>query len=221
MSEQTTMVTPATTSDGASSAPDSVQATANALYGESGKADGAQTQKAAEPAKSGEPAGEKKDAPAGAPEKYEFKAHEGREFDPEIIGTFSDVARELNLTQDAAQKVLDRMGPKMAERQAAYAESLRTQWAEKARGDKEIGGDKLDANLAVAKKALDAFGNQELRTLLNESGLGNHPEVIRLLYKAGRAISEDGYVGSSAGAARQMPRNFNEAAAALYSTPNT
>lgn len=221
MSEQNTMVTPATNSDGASSAPDSVQATADALYGESGKADGAQTQQAAETAKAGEAKGDAKDAPAGAPEKYEFKAVEGRKLDSEIVDTFSEVARELNLTQEAAQKVLDRMSPKMAQRQAAQIEAIRSEWANASKTDKEFGGDKIDANLGVAKKALDQFGTPELRTLLNESGLGNHPEVIRLLYRAGRAISEDGYVGSSSGAARQMPKNFNDAAAALYSNQST
>ncbi len=221
MSEQNTMVTPATTSDGASSAPESVEATANALYGESGKADSAQTQQAAETAKAGEQASDKTDAPAGAPEKYEFKAVDGKELDSEITDTFSEVARELNLTQDAAQKVLDRMAPKMAQRQQAQIDAIRSQWAEASRSDKEFGGDTIDANLAVAKTALDKFGTPELRTLLNESGLGNHPEVIRLLYRAGRAIGEDGYVGSSAGAARQTPKNFNDAAAALYSNQST
>ena len=37
---------------------------------------------------------------------------------------------------------------------------------------------------------LDQLGTPELQTLLNESGLGNHPEVIRLLYKAARALGD-------------------------------
>jgi hypothetical protein len=41
---------------------------------------------------------------------------------------------------------------------------------------------------------MDAFATPELRTLLNESGLGNHPEIIRAFYRAGKAISEDGFV---------------------------
>lgn len=221
MSETNTMVTPATTSEGASSAPDSVAATADALYGESGKADGAQNQQAAEPAKAGEAKGDTKEAPAGAPEKYEFKAAEGYELDSEIAGAFSEAARDLNLTQEAAQKMLNRMQPVLAKQQEARVEATVNGWAEASRSDAEFGGDKIDANLAVAKKALDQFGTPELRTLLNESRLGNHPEVIRLLYRAGRAISEDGYVGSSAGAGRQMPKNFNDAAAALYSNSTT
>jgi hypothetical protein len=70
----------------------------------------------------------------------------------------------------------------------------RDDWRQQATTDKEFGGDQLNANLAVAKKAMDAFGTPELTKLLNESGLGNHPEVIRVFYRAGKAISEDGFV---------------------------
>jgi hypothetical protein len=71
----------------------------------------------------------------------------------------------------------------------------------------------------VAKKALDAFGTAELRSLLNESGLGNHPEVIRFMFRAGKAISEDSMVTGNKGEARPAgPRSFNDLADALYST---
>lgn len=137
--------------------------------------------------------GEQKAAPK-APEKYEFKAGDGQTYDAEVMGAFADAARELDLSQDDAQKVLDKVAPVMAARQAQALEAMRNEWTESSRSDKEFGGDKLPENLAVAKKAMDQFGTPELRTLLNESGLGNHPEVIRLLYRAGKAISEDSRV---------------------------
>lgn len=150
----------------------------------------------------------------GAPEKYEFKAAEGQpDFDSHVIEQFSEVAKELNLPQDAAQKVLDKMAPVLAARQAEFLETARTQWADQAKADKEFGGDKLTENLAVAKKALDQFGTPELRTLLNESGLGNHPEVLRVFYRAGKAISEDRFVPGGSGAKAQEGRS---AASVLY-----
>lgn len=155
------------------------------------------------------------DKPQGAPEKYEFKAADGATFDDAVIGAFSDVSRELNLTQDAAQKMLDKMAPVMQARQAEQFEAARNQWSESAKTDKEFGGDKLTENLATAKKALDTFGTPEFRSLLDQSGLGNHPEVIRVFYRAGKAISEDKFVtggvgqsGSTSVAARMYP-NMN------------
>ena len=217
----------ATTNEGTAPSQNSIgnPATADALYGDKQQAPEGQNQQAAESApadnsdgnKDGDqPAGDK---PQGAPEKYEFQAPEGKEFDAEIIGNFSEVAKELNLTQDAAQKLVETMGPKIAERQLARIEAVRNEWTQASQVDKEFGGDKLNENLAVAKKALDSFGTPELRSLLQESGLGNHPEVIRMMYRAGKAISEDTFVGNSPGAGGKStgPQDFNAKAAALYS----
>lgn len=138
------------------------------------------------------------DKPQGAPEKYEFKTPGGVKLDEAVIGEFEIVARELGLTQDAAQKLVEKIAPKMAERTAAQqAEAFtafRADLVNQVRTDKELGGEKLPENLAVAKKALDNLGTPALRTLLEQSGLGDHPEVIRLFYKAGKALSEDGFV---------------------------
>jgi hypothetical protein len=136
-----------------------------------------------------------KGQPQGAPEKYEFTMPEGVQMDESGVKAFSEFAKDSNLSQDAAQALLSKMAPAMAQRQADAVEAARTEWANLSTADKEIGGDKLTENLAVAKKALDKFGTPELSKLLNESGLGNHPEIIRVLYRAGKAISEDTFVG--------------------------
>lgn len=149
--------------------------------------------------------------PPVVPEKYEFTAPEGGELNPEVMTKFEGVAKELGLSQEAAQKVVDAMGPQIASAQKAQFEAIKTQWTDSARTDKEFGGDKLDENLAVAKKALDAFGTPELRTLLNESGLGNHPEIIRAFYRAGQKISAPNFVAASA-----SPGAASSAAATLY-----
>jgi hypothetical protein len=133
--------------------------------------------------------------PQGAPEKYEFKAPEGTTFDDAALGAYSEVAKELNLSQEAAQKVIDKVAPVIQARQAEQIEAMRTAWAQSAMSDKEFGGDKLPENIATAKKALETFGTPGLTNLLNETGLGNHPEVIRAFYRAGKAISEDKFVG--------------------------
>ena len=68
-------------------------------------------------------------------------------------------------------------------------------WVDAAQADTEIGGPNLAQNVAVAKKAMDKFGTPELSKLLDETGLGNHPEIVRAFYRAGKAISEDRFVG--------------------------
>ena len=131
-----------------------------------------------------------------APEKYEdFKLPEGTEVDTELMGEFTTLAKELNLTQEQAQKLAE-LGGKIALKangpgEAEVVAQAKDVWGKQTMADKEIGGDKLTENLSVAKKTLDTFGTPELKDLLNKSGMGNHPEVIRLFYKIGKQISED------------------------------
>lgn len=136
---------------------------------------------------------------AAVPEKYEFKAPEGTEYDPEVLESFSAAAKEAGLTQDAAQKLIEKMAPALSARQADQIQAVHKEWQEGSKADKEFGGEHLPENLGVARKALDTFGTPELRKLLDETGLGNHPEVIRLLYRTGKAISEDKFVSGSPG----------------------
>lgn len=216
----------ATTTEGTPASQDasSTQPTGGEQQASQQQADSTQNQQAGQDGqKTGNDEGDKAGEPAkqGAPEAYEFKAIEGQEFDPEVMKSFSEIAKELDLPQDAAQKVLDKVAPKILERQMQALENVRNEWAESARTDKEFGGDKLNDNLVVAKKALDSFGTPELRKLLNESGLGNHPEMIRLMYRAGKAISEDRFVGGTRGGQKSGPKGFNDLASALYSNQQT
>jgi hypothetical protein len=163
------------------------------------------------------------EAPEGAPETYEFNdkvADAPEELDPEVLTAFGEVAKELDLPQDAAQKVIDKVAPVMQARQAKMVEQVRVDWANEAKADQEFGGENLNANLEVAKSSLNTFGTDALKSLLQESGLGNHPEVIRFMYRAGKAISEDAYVGNSQGAnakSNGIPKDFDGIANALYS----
>ena len=131
-----------------------------------------------------------------APEKYEdFKLPEGTEVDTELMGEFQTIAKELNLTQEQAQKLAE-IGGKIALKangpgEEAIVAEAKNIWGKETMADKEIGGDKLAENLSVAKKTLDTFGSPALKELLNKSGMGNHPEVIRLFFKIGKQIGED------------------------------
>lgn len=138
------------------------------------------------------------------PEAYKFQMPEGVELDTAAADEFTVVAKELKLTAEQAQKVAD-VGAKMAQRQAEAHAKLVETWTEAVKTDKEIGGDALPENLAVARKALDTFGTPELKDLLNASGLGNHPAVIKAFYKAGKAISDDRFVAGSAKAGETDP----------------
>lgn len=153
--------------------------------------------------------------PEGAPEKYEIKAPEGQEYDGEFMKAYEDVARELNMTNEAAQKLLDKVSPVVQAQQQAKIEAVQNEWLNAAKADKEFGGDKLNENLAVAKQAIDKFGTPELKELLNSTKIGNHPEIVRFFYRAGKAVSEDTFIGGQQNG-KAAPKTFNDYAEKLY-----
>lgn len=141
--------------------------------------------------------------PQGAPEQYvDFTAPDGITLNAEVLGEFKEMAKAQNLPQEQAQKVVD-LGAKLVQKiEAQRAEATNAElarWAEASKTDKEFGGDLLPESLAGAKAALTQFGSPELKSMLNETGLGNHPEVIRLLHRVSKAISEDTIVGGKPG----------------------
>ncbi|EAW6820244.1 peptidase [Salmonella enterica subsp. enterica serovar Typhimurium] len=137
----------------------------------------------------------------GAPEKYEFKPSEGQELDTGALEQFEPIARELNLTNEQAQKMVDLYGtkimPMVQQQQAEAWQKTTEQWAADVKADKDIGGDKLTANLSAAQRALAQFGTPELKEYLEGTGLGNHPELVKTFIKIGKAMSEDGMVDGS------------------------
>lgn len=157
---------------------------------------------AAKPAGTDAAAGEAKAEEAKpervAPESYEFKAPEGVDLNPALLGEFEGLARELNMPQNEAQAIVERMTPKIQARmQAQQIEIMaqaRADWLQQIESDAEIGGAAKQASQASAAKALHQFGTPELRALLKDSGLEAHPEVVRFFSRAGKAISEDSFV---------------------------
>lgn len=151
-----------------------------------------------------------------APDKYaDFKMPDGVTVDAKLLTDFQPVLKELGLPQAAAQKVVDfyasKVLPHLAATQTAAIEAQSKAWETAAKADKEIGGDKFAENLEVAKTTLSKFGSPELVKLLNESRLGNHPEVVRFFHKVGRAMGEDNIGGLGGGGA-----SGKDAASILY-----
>jgi len=127
------------------------------------------------------------------PQEIEITVPEGVAADTEVLNEFKTLAKELNLSQADAQRLAD-LQIKMTLRQGEEMRAQHVAWADAAKTDKEFGGDAFAANLSVAKAALDQFATPELRSLLNVTGLGNHPEVIRAFVRIGKQISEDGSI---------------------------
>lgn len=147
-------------------------------------------------------------ADAGQPVEYaDFSVPEGLEIDADVLGSFKEVARELGIPQDAAQKLIDLQAglvQKQAEATQAALAAQAQQWEAAVKADKELGGERYAQTVETAVKAIERFGSPELRTLLNESGIGNHPELVKFCHRIGQSLSEDGLVMGGTQAHKEM-----------------
>ena len=140
-------------------------------------------------------AGEKmEEAKAAPPEKYELKLPEGSLLDPSTIEKISAYAKEKGLSNEAAQEVLERENAAVTlhhEAQMKQVEDIRNGWVKDAEVDTEIGGAAFKENAELAKRVVDRFGSEEFKKALNETGFGNHPEVLRTFVRIGKMMADD------------------------------
>lgn len=206
------------TSTATETAPSDAVVDATALGGAVADGEGAEAVVEAKPegeAAEGEKALGAKPEGAEVPDTYDLKL-EGAELDAKAVEAATPVFKELGLTNDQANKLMpvaDAFAKSITERNnQAILEGVATQrkeWLDTAKADKEIGGQQFDANLVVAAKALDQLGfakGSPFRALLDESGLGNHPEMIRAFVKVGKAIGEDSDFARGTGSAAKQDR---------------
>ena len=151
----------------------------------------------------GEDVEKKDEEPQGAPDEYgEFTIPEGVELDSTLLDTVSPIFKELNLTQDQAQKLVNVYGEQVKAIEQKYETAIqdqRKEWREEFKKDPKSG-----EILSFAKKAVDflAKDSEETKALFTgeHSFLSDHPVFIRALAKVGKYLSEDQFVdGRDAG----------------------
>lgn len=221
--------------DAASEASAEQQATTDAEAGDKGADAGDEagdetvigadvTDEAAEKADEADEKSGDADEPEGPPEKYEL-ALEGVTLDEEAVAAAEPVFRELNLSNDQANKLMP-VAKDFAERTAEATlrqvidagQQQKKDWLDAFKADAEIGGAKAEETTHLAAKALDAlgytltgFGDDKkqphpFRKVLTETGFGNHPDMIRMARKLGELVSEDGFVRANAGTVQKADR---------------
>lgn len=130
----------------------------------------------------------------GAPEKYEdFVIPEGMTANPEALAEFQEFAKARNLSQKDAQEVLDYHSKEVAKLFTAQEEAwteVKKGWVDTAKSDKEYGGTNFKENMKHVAVALKNLGTPELKDALDQTGLGDHPELVRFFYRVGKLVGE-------------------------------
>ena len=139
--------------------------------------------------------------PAPLPTYEPFKIPEGFQADTEKLGEFTKELAEFEslskadhaATQALGQKLMDRHISELKEaldRQTKlytdFWEKKKNDWKESFIKDPELGGNRMETTINNGRDIIRNYGGtpeqqQELRSVLVESGLEGHPALIRLL----------------------------------------
>ena len=148
------------------------------------------------------------EAAAQVPESYEaFTDAQGNPVSNDDFKGFTEAAKSVGLSQENAQKMFTAMYGEADNYVRRRTQEFAAQWAEQSKADPEFGGANFNQNMGQIATAYKQFATPELKQLLDASGLGNHPEVMRLFYRVGKALSQDTGVRAQ-GAPEQQHRMF-------------
>lgn len=156
----------------------------------------------------------------GVPESYTIAPDalpDGAEIDSKLLEEAAPTFKELGLSNKAANKLAPlalKVAERIGERQTAEFAEIRKGWANETLADPELGGKNWKATEANVARALDHFVGpnskdepNQFREMLNETGLGSHPVMVRAFNDIGKAMSEDmNFARGDRGAPIKVPR---------------
>lgn len=168
----------------------------------------------------------------GAPEKYEpFKAPEGKELSPELVTAAEATFKELNLTQEQGQKLVDLWNAQTAgisERLDQMIADQRNEWRGQIAKDKTLGNG-TDNLSPAAKQNIDAViqacgdeaAQTALKAALDLTGAGDNPAIVAAFNKVGALLREGSVVkGGGPSKPSQTPPGQGQRSAAQTMFPN-
>jgi len=131
----------------------------------------------------------------------DFEDVVGGEIAPEALDKYLTESHQLGLTKDQITKQLIKgreLRDTIIEAQRTEYAKIIDNWHAELTADKEIGGDKLEQSFAIARLPLKN-ATPEFKETLERTGLQNHPEFVKLLYKLGLTMQPDTSVSGTPG----------------------
>lgn len=159
-----------------------------------------------------------------APEKYEdFKLPEGVKVSDAVLGEATGLFKELGLSQDAAQRLVDfhvKQQQAAADAGPREYERVRAGWRDEIVSDPALGdGKALKAEVsATIGRAIDAMGEKaaaEFREAMSLTGGGDNPAIFRGILALAKLATE-GRPVEAKGPAPTSPPGRPSLAKAMY-----
>lgn len=161
-------------------------------------------------------------AATGAPEKYtDFKLPEGFTLPAETLTEATGLFKDMNLSQDQAQKLVDfhtKAVQSTSDGIAKLWQDTQDTWIDELKSDPKYGklftSGELGAGISKMISSLDQGLATAFRDAFNFTGAGNNPAIVRGLYELSKLYNEPSrhVSGNPPASVKSKP----SAAAALY-----
>jgi hypothetical protein len=145
------------------------------------------------------------------PEGYDFGEDGGK------LDFYRNATHQLGLTQDQAANMLQ-LYAAVEEEQTKASDKQNADFAVESQINlKREWGTNYDSNIDMAQRAFAQFASPEFSKLMDETGLGNHPELLKAFSKVGQMLGDDQLiVGSGIGGQQRSPQQAKEEIESLY-----
>jgi len=122
------------------------------------------------------------------PDGYHF----GENYNDEMLGDFKTIAHNLGLNQDQANKILDLYQESGQAEEQANNEQFEEMHAVGVAALQKEWGKNYNENIELSRRAFFQFASKDALDVIEQSGIGNHPEVIKMFSNIGKLLKEDG-----------------------------
>ena len=135
-----------------------------------------------------------------APDKYDLEGIVPETYNKDLVEDFKRKAHESGMSQDNVRKMAEWYKDIEIKQRDAIEKARALQADQNILALKAEWGVNFDAEVKNARKALDAYTDKAFRQHMDETGLGNHPALVKAFAKIGRELSEDRLVQSDTAA---------------------
>lgn len=146
---------------------------------------------------------------AAEPVVYDLKAPENSNLSADAIEKVTALAKEKGLSNEQAQLLLNRENDAINTFKSSQEESYKSVvsgWAQQVQTDPEMGGERFNETAEGARRALKQFASPEFVKLLETTGFGNHPELVRTFSRINKQMANDKFVRGNEPASEQKSR---------------
>jgi len=119
------------------------------------------------------------------------------DYEPEQTENYRQFAHQLGLNNQQAETIFQAYQQDIAEREEASQQQFEQFEVDNLSTLQQEWGDEFNHNLEMARRAFMNFATPEAVKVIEETGMGNHPELLKVFARIGEVLAEDSVLPGS------------------------